>query len=83
MFVPGVSERPGAVQLVVPTAAAQALVLSWYITEETAVAAMTKDRESFAPDPANADVYRATNETYRTIRDATDEVLKRSYPIFH
>jgi hypothetical protein len=40
---------------------------------ETAVAAMTKDRESFAPDPANADVYRATNETvYRTIRDATD-----------
>jgi sugar (pentulose or hexulose) kinase len=49
----------------------------------TAVAAMTKDRESFAPDPTNADVYRATNETYRTIRDATDEVLKRSYPIFH
>jgi sugar (pentulose or hexulose) kinase len=51
---------------------------------ETAVAAMTKDRESFAPDPANADVYRATNETvYRTIRDATDGILERSYPIFH
>ena len=51
---------------------------------ETAAAAMTKDRESFAPNPANVDVYRQMNETvYQTIRDHTDEVLERSYPIFH
>ena len=51
---------------------------------ETAVAAMTKERETFAPDPANVEVYRRLNETvYQTIRDSTDQVLKRSYPIFH
>jgi sugar (pentulose or hexulose) kinase len=51
---------------------------------ETAVAAMTGSRESFAPDPANAEVYGRMNEAvYTTIRDATDEVLQRSYPIFH
>ncbi len=45
---------------------------------------MTRDRESFAPDPANADVYRRMNETvYTSIRDATDALLERSYPIFH
>jgi sugar (pentulose or hexulose) kinase len=50
---------------------------------EAAVAAMTKDRESFAPDPANADVYRRLNATvYQTIRSATDPLLERSYPIF-
>ena len=51
---------------------------------ETAAARMTKSRESFAPDPANVDVYRRMNETvYQTIRAATDEILARSYPIFH
>ncbi len=50
---------------------------------ETAVARMTKSRESFAPDPANVDVYRRMNETvYKIIPAATDEILKRSYPIF-
>jgi sugar (pentulose or hexulose) kinase len=50
----------------------------------TAAARMEKSRESFAPDPANADVYSRANEAvYRTIRDATDEILERSYPIFH
>ena len=51
---------------------------------ETAAARMTKGRESFAPDAANAAVYGRMNETvYQTIRDATDPLLERSYPIFH
>ena len=50
---------------------------------ETAATAMTKERESFVPDPANVDVYWRLNQlVYQTIRDSTDQVLKRSYPIF-
>jgi len=50
---------------------------------ETAVARMTPRRQSFAPDQANATLYRQINEAvYTTIRDATDGVLERSYPIF-
>lgn len=50
----------------------------------TAVERMTGHRESFDPDPANADLYRRTSESvYKTVRDATDPVLERSYPIFH
>ncbi len=49
----------------------------------TAVARMTKNREFFAPDSANVDVYRRTNdEVYKIIPEVTDEILKRSYPIF-
>jgi len=55
-----------------------------YPDYETAAARMTKSRESFAPDRANTEVYRRMNvPVYDTIRDATDEVLERSYPIFH
>ena len=55
-----------------------------YPDYETAAARMTKRRESFAPDLANTEVYRQMNQAvYQTIRDATDEVLERSYPIFH
>ena len=51
---------------------------------ETATARMAKGRESFAPDPANSAVYRRMNETvYQDIRNATDALLERSYPIFH
>ena len=50
----------------------------------TAAAAMTHERESFDPDPAASDVYRRMNETiYERIRDMTDPLLERSYPIFH
>jgi sugar (pentulose or hexulose) kinase len=50
----------------------------------TAVAGMTTHRESFAPDPANADVYHRMNKTvYQSIGSATDGILERSYPIFH
>jgi len=51
---------------------------------EAAAAAMARERESFAPDPLGTAVYRRMNETvYRGIRDATDGLLERSYPIFH
>ena len=51
---------------------------------ETAAAKMTQRRESFAPDPANTTVYARMNEdVYQSIRDATDPLLERSYPIFH
>ncbi len=50
---------------------------------ESAALAMTKGRQSFAPDPANAAVYDALNDTvYQHIREATDLVLERSYPLF-
>jgi sugar (pentulose or hexulose) kinase len=49
-----------------------------------AVAQMAKPRQAFAPNPMNADVYRRMNAAvYREIRDATDAVFQRSYPIFH
>jgi sugar (pentulose or hexulose) kinase len=51
---------------------------------ETADRAMTRPRESFAPDDARMAVYHRMNETvYQSIRGATDPILKRSYPIFH
>ncbi len=50
---------------------------------ESAAVAMTKGRQSFAPDPANAAVYDTLNDTvYQHIREATDPVLERSYPLF-
>jgi sugar (pentulose or hexulose) kinase len=51
---------------------------------EAAAAAMARERESFTPDPASSAVYRRMNETvYQGIRDATDGLLERSYPLFH
>jgi len=50
----------------------------------TAAASMTTNRESFAPDPVNHDVYRRMNDTvYKAIHDATDGILERSFDIFH
>lgn len=50
---------------------------------ETAVARMTKGRQSFAPDSANVDLYRRMNETvYQMIPTAMDDILKRSHSIF-
>jgi sugar (pentulose or hexulose) kinase len=55
-----------------------------YADVEAAAERMTKSRESFAPDPDNADIYRRMNEAvYQDIRSATDRILERSYPIFH
>jgi hypothetical protein len=44
---------------------------------------MAKPRESFAPVPLHADLYRRLNATvYHEIRDATDRLLEKSFPIF-
>lgn len=51
---------------------------------ETAAAAMAPARETFAPDPADVALYRALDQAvYRHVRDATDPLLERAYPIFH
>jgi sugar (pentulose or hexulose) kinase len=51
---------------------------------EVAAARMTGDRESFAPNAASADVYRRMSETiYHDIRNSTDALFERAYPIFH
>jgi sugar (pentulose or hexulose) kinase len=51
---------------------------------DTAVAHMTAERESFAPDAANGEVYRRMADTvYHDIRDHTDALFERAYPIFH
>lgn len=50
----------------------------------TAVACMEKPREAFAPNAANTEVYARMNaEVYRDIRHSTDQVLERSWPLFH
>jgi len=51
---------------------------------DAAAAAMAGDRESFSPDAAATEIYRRLNETvYQSIREATDPLLERSFPIFH
>ena len=51
---------------------------------ETAVASMTTSRESFAPDPANADVYRRMNEDgVQAIRRPRTRSSSGPSPIFH
>ena len=51
---------------------------------ETAVARMACPREPFVPDPANGEVYRRMADTvYHDIRDHTDALFERAYPIFH
>ncbi len=50
----------------------------------TAVARMEKPREAFAPNAANTEVYARMNaDVYRDIRHSTDQVLERSWPLFH
>jgi sugar (pentulose or hexulose) kinase len=51
---------------------------------EAAAAAMTKPRETFTPVAANGAVYRRMADTvYHEIRDHTDALFERAYPIFH
>jgi sugar (pentulose or hexulose) kinase len=50
---------------------------------EAAVAGMERPRETFTPGAANAAIYgRLERELFRGIRDSTDQVLQRSWPIF-
>jgi sugar (pentulose or hexulose) kinase len=51
---------------------------------ETAAALMSKPRETFVPNPTDQDVYRRMAETvYHDIRNHTDALFERAYPIFH
>jgi sugar (pentulose or hexulose) kinase len=51
---------------------------------ESAATNMTRERESFDPSGVDSALYRRLNETvYQGIRDATDPLLERSYPLFH
>lgn len=50
----------------------------------TAAQAMAHDRESFTPDPTDHDVYsRIADTVYHDIRNHTDALFERAYPIFH
>jgi sugar (pentulose or hexulose) kinase len=51
---------------------------------EAASAAMSHERESFVPSSANGAVYdRMADTVYHVIRDHTDALFERAYPIFH
>jgi ribulose kinase len=51
---------------------------------ETAAARMTKERETFMPNGANGAVYtRVATTVYHDIRNHTDALFERAYPIFH
>jgi sugar (pentulose or hexulose) kinase len=51
---------------------------------DTAAAAMAAPRERFRPDAANGEVYdRMADTVYHSIRDHTDALFERAYPIFH
>ncbi len=55
-----------------------------YADFPAAVAKMARPRQAFSPNSANTGMYRRMNaEVYREVRNATDPVLERSYPIFH
>ena len=61
-----------------------AVAAGLYPDMETAAATMTRQRQSFAPDPANGAVYQRISDTvYHDIRSHTDALFERSYPIFH
>lgn len=50
---------------------------------ESAVAMMSHPRETIQPDPTNTALYgQMLADVYLTLRDATDPVLQRAYPIF-
>ena len=50
----------------------------------SAAASMEKPLQVFVPQPATVETYRRLNAAvYRDIRNATDQVLEKSFPIFH
>ena len=60
-----------------------ALATGIYPDHVSAIKNMVKIRDTFEPDPGDSKIYeRMNNEVYRHITTYTDEILKRSYPIF-
>jgi len=60
-----------------------ALATGAYPDHVSAIKNMVRIRDSFEPDPENCAVYQRMNEqVYKHINTHTDEILKKSYPIF-
>jgi len=60
-----------------------ALATGVYQDHVAAIKQMVKIKDTFEPDPGNSSTYQRMNkEAYRHITTYTDEILKRSYPIF-
>jgi len=60
-----------------------ALATGVYDHYETAIENMVRIRDSFQPDANNNKLYeRMNSEVYQQITNYTDEILKKSYPIF-
>jgi sugar (pentulose or hexulose) kinase len=54
-----------------------------YETFDAAIANMVRVQDTFYPDEANASIYSEMNQkVYRQITCATDDILKKAYPIF-
>ncbi len=61
-----------------------AVATGTYPDIDTAAANMTGARESFTPDAHHHALYSQVNQTvYRDIRDSTDPLFERAFPIFH
>ena len=61
-----------------------AAAVGMYTDIETAAASMAKERQSFLPNAANGATYARMAETvYHDIRNHTDALFERAYPIFH
>ncbi|MDR1921954.1 MAG: sugar kinase [Candidatus Adiutrix sp.] len=75
------TEVAGAVAL--GSAICAAVGVGLFGSFDEAMAAMVRRRDRFEPDPENAAFYRRLNdEVYSRITSYTDEILKKSYPLF-
>ncbi|HWR45868.1 FGGY-family carbohydrate kinase [Sporomusa sp.] len=60
-----------------------AVAVGAYDSYQTATEKMVKIRDTFQPNKTNTDFYKRINdEVYKHITAYTDEILKKSYPIF-
>lgn len=60
-----------------------AVAVGAYAGFDEAIAAMVKIRDRFQPIPKHYSIYQQMNEqVYQKITDYSDEILKKSYPIF-
>jgi sugar (pentulose or hexulose) kinase len=60
-----------------------AVAVGVYPDFDTGIAQMEQPRQRFLPRQEHVELYRQVSETvFRHVRDATDPILQRSYPIF-
>lgn len=78
------SRSVGASGASLGSAICAAVGVNLYPDIATAAAAMTSGREHFSPNAANGALYKQMlDSVYPTIRDTTDPLFERVYPIFH